>query len=482
MPALRSRTSLVVGIATFAVLAFVGLVALVLTQSANGMADRDADQRARLGVDLLVTVGTRLPSLSSAHVGRGMSKADRDALDEAVASGQRQGLLAGLTIWDRTGRILYSHDERLEGTRPVMEAEVRDALAGRDVVVRHPSEIDASSGRHTGVLDALEPLRDANGRVYATLETSLPLRPIVNEAARIERRILLILIGGAAALWAALMPLTVRAARGVAVQWEPRRRRTLRAFRRALARGEIELVYQPQADPRDGVVHAVEALVRWRRGGRLEAPGGFLPIVEGSPLIGPLTERVFELALAQLSLWKAGGLRLRMSVNLSAANLADESLPGWIELAMARHRISASELTVEVTETAILEDPECAQRVVTAITNLGIEAAVDDFGTGHASISRLHQLPIAEVKIDRTFVMRTDEHSRGYLAAIVQFGKSLGLRVVAEGVEDAETVAFLSTLDCDLIQGFNLSRPLEPADLEAWLRARDVATATAATA
>jgi EAL domain-containing protein (putative c-di-GMP-specific phosphodiesterase class I) len=464
------------------VLALVALVALILTNSANGLADRSADQRARLGVDLLVTVGSRLPNLTAARVANGLNAADRDALDAAVASGQRQRLLAGVTIWDRTGRILYSQNESAEGTRPAMESEVRDALAGIDVVERHVNEIDAATGRPTGVLDALEPLRDDRGRIYAVIETSLPLQPIVDESGRIERQILIFLIGGAAALWAALMPLTVRAARAFAAQRDPQRRRILRAFRHGLEHSEIELHYQPQVDPADGTVRAVEALVRWRRDGRLEAPGSFLGAVEESPLIVALTDRVFELALAQLSLWKAAALGLRMSVNLSAANLSDEALPGRIAAAMARHGIAGPELTVEVTETAILEDPACARRVVTAIMELGVEIAVDDFGTGHASISRLHQLPIAEVKIDRTFVMRTDDHSRRYLAAIVEFGQSLGLRVVAEGVEDAETVTFLNALHCDLVQGFHLSRPLPPADLERWLREREpLGLASAAT-
>jgi EAL domain-containing protein (putative c-di-GMP-specific phosphodiesterase class I) len=469
MGRIRGRTGALVAIATAGLLVVVFAFALVLTRSADGFAEQSADQRARLGVDLLVTVGSRLPTLNPSKLSDGVDEADRRALDQAVATGRRQRVLAGLMIWDRSGRVVYSGDERLEGTRPAMELDLRQALTGVNVVRRHPTELDPISGRHTGVLDAFEALRDDHGRVFGAIETSLPLAPIVADAARIRSRILTALLAAAAILWIALMPLTIRAARGFAKQWDPERRRLLRAFGRGLQRGEIELVYQPQLDPQDGTVKAVEALVRWRRGDRLQPPGAFLDTIESSPLITPLTDRVIELALRQLSEWKRAGHVLRMSVNLSAANLVDESLPARIAAIMTRHCIAGSELTVEVTETAILEDPACAQRVVTAITDLGVEVAVDDFGTGHASIARLHQLPIREVKVDRTFVMRTDDRSRDYLAAIVQFGRSLGMRVVAEGVEDEQTLQFLRGLDCDLVQGYHLSRPLDPVALVAWL-------------
>jgi EAL domain-containing protein (putative c-di-GMP-specific phosphodiesterase class I) len=474
MSGVRRRTHALIALSALGLLLIVSLLALLLTHSADSFAARSAEQRARLGVDLLVSVGARLPNLSPEHVARGLSAADRHALDQAVTSGQRRRLLAGLVIWDRTGRVLYSPDERMEGTRPRLEGDLRQALAGVDVARPHPHELDPSSHRRTGVLDAFEALRDENGRVYGAIETSLPLRPILAEAQRIQRRIVVVLFAGAAVLWGLLMPFTLGAARSVAKQWVPGRRRLLRAFARGLARGEVELVYQPQVDPRTGVVDAVEALVRWRRDGSLEGPRAFLAAVEGSALIVPLTDRVFELALAQLRAWRDAGETLRMSVNLSAANLSDAALPARVGDALARHGIPGSELTVEVTETAVLEDPVGAQKVVSAIRALGVEVAVDDFGTGHASISRLHDLAIDELKVDRSFVLRTDERSRAYLAAIVRFGQSLGLRVVAEGVEDAHTLDFLRELGCDSVQGYHISRPLEADAFDQWVRERVV--------
>jgi predicted signal transduction protein with EAL and GGDEF domain len=126
-------------------------------------------------------------------------------------------------------------------------------------------------------------------------------------------------------------------------------------------------------------------------------------------------------------------------------------------------------LTVEVTETAILEDVEQARMVLSAIDQMGIDISVDDFGTGHASISRLHALPVSEVKIDRSFVSGTGARSRSYLAAIVAFGRNLDLRVVAEGVEDDDTLTFLSTLDCDVAQGYLISRPLDADAMTRWI-------------
>jgi hypothetical protein len=148
-------------------------------------------------------------------------------------------MLADLTIWDRTGRVVYSGDEHAEGTRPAMELDLRQALAGMNVARRHPAEFDPISGRHSGVLDAFEALRDEHGNQFGAIETSLPLAPILADAARIRRRILIALLAAASILWIALMPLTIRAARAFARQWVPGRRRPLRAFSGGLQRGEV---------------------------------------------------------------------------------------------------------------------------------------------------------------------------------------------------------------------------------------------------
>jgi EAL domain-containing protein (putative c-di-GMP-specific phosphodiesterase class I) len=251
----------------------------------------------------------------------------------------------------------------------------------------------------------------------------------------------------------------------------PGRARTRRAVRRALKQGRIVLLYQPQTSPADGRCHAFEALVRMRVGDRLQSPDEFLPHIEGSSIDHLLCRRVIDLALTQLGTWNAEGFALRMSVNLSAANLADPDLPHAVAHALDHHHCHANDLTLEITETGVLQDIVSTTTVIDELAAVGVDLSIDDFGTGHSSISRLHQLPVQEVKIDRSFLMSTDLRSRGYVAAMVGFASRLGLRVVAEGIEDAETLAFLRELDCDLVQGYFISRPLAGADATAWLAA-----------
>jgi EAL domain-containing protein (putative c-di-GMP-specific phosphodiesterase class I) len=183
-----------------------------------------------------------------------------------------------------------------------------------------------------------------------------------------------------------------------------------------------------------------------------------------------LTDRVLDLAFSQLAAWQRANLTVRVSVNLSATDLADHTLPHRIAAKLDRYCITGQGLTIEVTETAILEDIDHTGEVLSAIDQMGIDVAVDDFGTGHSSIARLHGLAVfSELKIDRSFVSDTKERSRTYVKAMVAFGQSLGLRVVAEGVEDEETLLVLADLDCDLAQGYFISRPLEPAAMTHWL-------------
>jgi EAL domain-containing protein (putative c-di-GMP-specific phosphodiesterase class I) len=162
-------------------------------------------------------------------------------------------------------------------------------------------------------------------------------------------------------VWLPLLPPWRRLARSQADERVPGRRRTLRNVREALARGEIELVFQPQIEPGSRRIDAVEALVRWRRDGKLIAPDQFLPAVESSALMPHLTDRVLDLALAQLARWRAAGIAIRVSVNLSPTDLADETLPQRIAAKLDLHGVSGENLTLEVTETAVLEDAEHAR-------------------------------------------------------------------------------------------------------------------------
>ncbi|MCW2966903.1 MAG: diguanylate cyclase protein [Solirubrobacteraceae bacterium] len=468
---IRRRTRKFVLASTLAVLAAIVAGALVLGSGLERFASSTADQRAQSAVDLLVTIGPRLPRLTPAGLDRGLSRQQGASLDKVVAEGQRTGGLSDLTIWNRHGVVLYSASSALEGTRPPLEPEVRAALAGHPLARRHPGEVDLTSGRRTGVLDSFDSLRDEQGHVFGAVEVSLPLKPIAAGASRVKWRLGLLLGGGALVLWLLAMPLVIRAARVAAVEWIPGRRRLLRAFDRALTQGRVEMVYQPQVNPVDGGVHAAEALVRWRRDGSLLAPDTFLPVIENSPLMGRLTDRVLALALAEAGRCDDEGHSLRMSINCSARDLNDPDLALRIEEALERAALTGDRLTLEVTETALADDPEGARLVLDAIAGLGVEIAIDDFGTGHASISRLRDLPVSEVKIDRSF-MGSDDSSRAYVEAITSFGRALGMRVVGEGVEDQETMNLLALSGCDLAQGYFVSRPMSGAELRIWLAQR----------
>ncbi|WP_296666888.1 EAL domain-containing protein, partial [Demequina sp.] len=220
-------------------------------------------------------------------------------------------------------------------------------------------------------------------------------------------------------------------------------------LRTALDSGQLYLVYQPQVDLNDGRTVAVEALVRWQHPTRgLVRPDEFIQLAENSGLIFPLTGYVLDTALGQLAQWRAAGHDLRMSVNLSARHLSDLALPKQVQDALARHRIPTSALVLEVTETGILSDPVRADVVIKALREQGVAVAIDDYGTGNASLSYLKRLEIDELKVDRSFVsnMGDDHHDLIIVRSTIELALALGLRVVAEGIEDAPTVESLRRL------------------------------------
>jgi len=464
----RTKTFLAAGL--LAVLVLIGGAALLVGWSTANVTRTDSDVRAARGLGLLVMVGPYIPDLTQAAITHGLPSAGATQLDHALARAQHAGLLANFVVWDRTGLIVYSGVASTEGTRPPMTRELATVLSGRSLTQADPNEPDPSTGRRTGLLDALQPLVDAHGRVYGAVEASLSLKPIGAAAGQSRDRSMLVVIGGGVLLAVLLLPLEIRLAGSLANDWIPGRRRVLRLVRSALDDDDIVLVYQPQIEPGSGRVDGVEALVRCRRDGELIGPDRFLPAVESSALMPRLTDRVLDLALAQLAEWRGADILVRVSVNLSATDLADKALPERIAAKLDLHGVAGQDLVLEVTETAILEDPERAELVLRAITAQDIAIALDDFGTGHASTSRLHELPVfSEVKIDRSFVSNTEPRSRAYLRAMIGFIATVGLRIVAEGVEDVDTLDLLATLGCDLAQGYLIARPLPPAAMTLWL-------------
>ena len=247
-----------------------------------------------------------------------------------------------------------------------------------------------------------------------------------------------------------------------------RRPMLVRDVRRGIDQGEFELHFQPQVEIASGQPFAVEALLRWRRRGELLAPGAFLPDVEASEAMGPLTDHVLDLALAQAGRWQVAGKPIGVSINLSAVNLRDSGLPGRLAELLTRHDVTASMITIEVTETAVLGEPEQTRAVLDAIADLGVSISVDDFGTGYSSLLWLRLFPVTEVKVDRTFVSEVHGDGEAYVSGVVRLAHDLGLSVVAEGIEDEDSLHALERLGCDIGQGFLFSRPVPPEDLERW--------------
>ena len=254
----------------------------------------------------------------------------------------------------------------------------------------------------------------------------------------------------------------------------PERLGLLGELRRAIDGDELLLHFQPKVGMPDDEVCGVEALVRWLHPERgLVQPGDFIPVAERTALIRPLTRWVIDAALAQVRHWQDSGRTLRVAVNVSARNLLDEGFVDEVVELLARWDVPASSLELEVTESAIMADPERAQRILERFAALGFTLSIDDFGAGYTSLAHLKKLPVHQLKIDRSFVsqMVTDRSDAVIVQSVVELGRNLGLTTVAEGVEDRETWDQLAELGCDVAQGYFLSRPLPAEALEAWFDA-----------
>jgi diguanylate cyclase (GGDEF)-like protein len=239
-------------------------------------------------------------------------------------------------------------------------------------------------------------------------------------------------------------------------------------LRRAIETDELLLHYLPRVNCRTSRIDAVEALVRWehpRHG--LMGPDQFIPLAESTGLIRPLTLRVLDAALRQARAWRKARMNLGMAVNLSARDFQDPTLAHRIDGLLATWQVEPARLTLEVTERVVMVDEVRVRESMAGLRDIGVRFAIDDFGTGYSSLARLKDLPVDELKIDKSFV--TDMASNAKDAAIVrssiELGHNLGLQVVAEGVENRDTWNLLVTLGCDAAQGYYLSRPIPAAQL-----------------
>jgi EAL domain-containing protein (putative c-di-GMP-specific phosphodiesterase class I) len=246
----------------------------------------------------------------------------------------------------------------------------------------------------------------------------------------------------------------------------------MRDLRRAIEHGGLVLHYQPQIDLRtDNGLH-VEALIRWEHPDNgFAPPASFVPMAEETGLIRPLTTWVLNEALRQCALWRTKGLDVRVAVNLSARSLHDAELVSTVDSALKRWEVPATNLSLEITESAIIVDPHRAMQPLAELHAMGVRFAIDDFGTGYSSLSYLQRLPIDQIKVDRSFVMdmTTNGDNAVIVRSILDLAHSLGMEVVAEGVETSEIRETLEEMGCDLIQGYHVCRPVDADGYADWL-------------
>ena len=241
---------------------------------------------------------------------------------------------------------------------------------------------------------------------------------------------------------------------------------------RALHAGELSVSYQPLLDTRAGQVCGMEALLRWHSRSRgAVSPAQFIPIAESSGLITPITDWVLNTALRETQRVRDHHGDVSLAVNLSASVLHDPDTVGLVSRAIGLWGVNASGLTLEVTESSMMADPDASRSILEQLSALDVRIAIDDFGTGYSSLAYLAGLPCTELKIDRSFVMKmlTDERSETIVRAVTNLAHTLGLVVVAEGVEDEAALAVLGKLGCDRAQGFLFGRPMPIDDFVEWL-------------
>ncbi len=255
-------------------------------------------------------------------------------------------------------------------------------------------------------------------------------------------------------------------------QYNPQRLALICDLRQAIVSRTLTLHYQPKADLTTGKVLCVEALLRWHHPTRgFVPPDQFIPLAEQSGLIASLSHMVLETAIQQCRLWIDSGFKLEVAVNLSMRNLLDTKLPDTIADLLARYGVPGRLLCVEVTESAMMTNVERTHDVLMRLFEQGVRISIDDFGTGYSSLAYLKRLPIDELKIDRCFVqyMTSIRSDSSIVRSTVLMAHRLGVRVVAEGVENQETWDLLASMGCDIAQGYYLSRALPAPELEDWL-------------
>ena len=251
-------------------------------------------------------------------------------------------------------------------------------------------------------------------------------------------------------------------------------------LRKAITEDQFSLHYQPKVDLRNSQFVGVEALIRWNHPDRgMIPPLEFILFAEQTGMIRQISRWVIEEAMRQCGVWLAGGTPLGVSINVSSRDLLDRELPPFLAATLRKHAVAPELITIEVTESALMEDPHRAQETVRALKEQGLRLAIDDYGAGYSSLAYIQRLQCDELKVDRAFVTHAAEQAKdaAIVRSTIELSHSLGLTVVAEGVETAEGLGILRDLGCDLAQGFWISKPLPPDELTGWIASSEWGTA-----
>lgn len=259
----------------------------------------------------------------------------------------------------------------------------------------------------------------------------------------------------------------------------------LQDLRQAVERGEFKLLFQPKVEAASLQITAAEALLRWDHPVRgIVPPAVFIPLAERHGLMGPIGEWVVGEACRQASLWRERGLRMRIAINISGHQLRHDRFVAQLEEQACAHGIPPTRLTCEITESVAMEDTAQTRVAFQRLRRAGFHVSIDDFGTGHSSLAVLRRLPAAELKIDRSFIvdLEVSESARSIVEAVLSVARSLGLRVVAEGVETEGQRDILVRMGCDELQGYLFARPMSALALALWAEGNGPGEGNAATA
>jgi len=401
------------------------------------MAERLASAPARPPAVALVNV-SRFREINEA-LGRSSGDEVLLQLGRRLAAAAGDAAVVGRLGGDEFGVACFDHDGDLEQWAAGLQAAVSEPIGAAGV----PVLVEVAVGYDRGEAD--EPVEVLLNRADAAL---------VRAKSAVDRRAAYSAPGAHAD--ASSLALLAR-------------------LRDSIADGDLELHYQPKTALDDGRVVAVEALVRWRLDGKLLAPQAFLPSAEQTALIHPLTDWVAREALTQLPAWGASADGVDVAINVSARNLSDPSFAGRLLAIVGGSSVDPRRLTVEITETALLIDPDAARDSLQAMHEAGISVSIDDFGQGQTSLAYLASLPVDELKIDRAFVARVcvDPMHEAIVRSVIQLGHGLGMQVVAEGIEDEPTMERLADLGADVGQGYFIARPMRASLFGAWRAERE---------